>query len=536
VVGILNLGAEAGVPSANFLWPHEREIAFALIPTFTSDPRLMKMIGAMLAMGLDQTVRIGELPGMRRKCVNTNDGNLRIDFYPAHGQHRGKSRAATKPLDYTDSPYRAYIDDWINYRDCDGLESVDELIFGDPNRPGKCYLLGLCLRTLNIILKEATGDETASFHMLRHTQICIELTQDLIKGAAPTAVKKSDQLAAGAGHKNDLTTYTCYFHTPEVVMRFWIDRVLENYRNSPEVVGSWLGKAPNSLTKARARHGGDGKYLGNLLDQAAKQVAPSTINQPLLDDVPARPLLSIVNGAGSFRQVLYVLNTLCAGKLLNVIASRNDTTPDRIVGMCRVIVDVANQVVSHSKRVEVSKNANGDVVLQTARTLIETAHCHYPLMEAILASPLDALMFATEPTDTICAAAMSWVATKQGKYISLAKTESVVPLVSFLVEAGVPPANFIVNVAVDDPLKSGVAGEVLRRPDVLDALSIFERLSGASPQVVAVSFAKGRPDLYLMLSRNRVTGEKVCAPAETRTNRLHALMLAIMVWIKLSRS
>jgi hypothetical protein len=103
------------------------------------------------------------------------------------------------------------------------------------------------------------------------------------------------------------------------------------------------------------------------------------------------------------------------------------------------------------------------------------------------------------------------------------------------VGAGVPASNFYLAVAVKDPANSTLLNEVLHSVDVIRSLSVFERLAGTSLQVVAVCKAKGRPNLYLMLSRNRIAADKACAPAEARTNRLHALMLAIAVWIEISK-
>jgi hypothetical protein len=536
IVGILNAGAEVGVPKANFLWPHEHQLAYALIPTFTSDPRLIKMLGAMLGLGMGQPVRISDLPGIRRMCINTNDGKLRIDLFPSRGHHRGKSAAAPRPLDYTDSPWRHHIDDWIKYRDHDDEVAEDYLIFGDPNRPGKCYMLGLCLRLLNQILKEATGDDTASFHMLRHTQICAELTQDLINAGTPTAIKKSDQMAARAGQKSDLTTYLSYFHTPETVMRFWIDQILQDYSNSPAVAALWLGKAPNTLTQAQSRHKSDEKYLENLLAQAARQVTPSEVNQPLDADRPARPLLCAVTNDVSFQRILYVLNSLYAGKTVNVIANRNDITVDRVIDICSAIIAVANTAVSPLKRIHLSINPTGDAVLQAARALLKAAHCRYPIKEPVLSVALENLMATSLPTPEICAAAQSWLSSKHGKYIALTQPDSVAPFLSFLLDAEVPRANFFIAAAVEDSLSPTVADELLSRPDVLAATYVFERLASTSPQVIAVSPSKGRSEIYLMLSRIRIPAGKVCPPAAGRTNRIHALMLAAAVWIAMSKS
>jgi integrase len=531
VANVFSGGSEAAVPSANVLWPHEREKAFALIPDFTSDTRLQKMLSGLFAFGSGRPVRIGELPGMRWRCINSKNGKLRVDFSPSRGQHKGKSKAAARPLDYTDSPTRSHIEEWLKYRERDGIENDDELVFGDPNRPGRCYRLGLCLRLVNQILKEATGDLNASFHMLRHTVICDELRADLVNAESPTSIKHSHQVAASAGHQNDLTTYSNYFHTPEPVIRFWLDKALAKYRNSAAVLGAWLKTLPNSLTKFRSSHGHQDNCFDELLRQAAGQVrASSGINLSQFE-VPKVVRVPFANGEGSFQQILFVLNGLYAGKSLSVVASRNDTTPEWIVQICRNVIEVANKAVSHQKRQHISLNANDDFVVQSARVLIESVFCFYPIREPILAGPLAVV----QATPEIRSAVAAWYCTKQGKYLSMRDPDAVVPLASFLVGAGVPASNFYLAVAVKDPANSTLLNEVLHSVDVIRSLSVFERLAGTSLQVVAVCKAKGRPNLYLMLSRNRIAADKACAPAEARTNRLHALMLAIAVWIEISK-
>jgi integrase len=326
------VGSEDALPQANVIWPNEMLQAFKLIPHFTSDLRLQKMLCAMLGMGFGNPLRIGDLPGLTAGCISRKEGRLRVDIFHRHGQHKGKSAAATRPLDYHGLEYSEYIESWLDYRELDGEFGDDVLIFGDPNRFGKCYRLGLCLRLLNQILKAATGDPNASFHMLRHTYISKEIAKDLLIANMPTSITRSKEVAVKAGQKNDLTSYSSYFHFPEVIVRRWIDADLSKISNSPAVVGKWLSCQANTLTVAKGRKSGEEGYCESLLRQAASSYWPK--KRPFNPEIDLAQIKCIpcLDQESGFQKTLHILNAIVAGFALQVIAARNDTTPEHVVG------------------------------------------------------------------------------------------------------------------------------------------------------------------------------------------------------------
>jgi integrase len=529
-------GSEDAMPHANIIWPHEKGLAFKLIPHFTSDLRLQGMLYSMLAMGCGNPVRIGDLPGLTAGCISRNEGRLRLDIFHRHGQHKGKSGAATRPLDYLGLEYSEYIRSWLDYREMDAEFGEDVLIFGDPNRPGKCYRLGLCLRLLNQILKAATGDPSASFHMLRHTCICNEIVEDLLIADIPTSIARSKEIAARAGQKNDLTTYSSYFHIPEIVIRRWIDANLSEISKSPMVAGLWLNSGANTLTVAKGRSCGDEDFLEDRLRQAASTYWPekrSTNDEIDLSLIKCIPCLDAESG---FQKTLHILNAVVAGLGLQVIAARNDTTPEHVVDICRVVIKSANAALSQDMRKRVAATANSDFLLKSAKSLIDEVFCYFPIVERVLEGPLQYLRTAVQPDDAMRAAVLSWEEAKQGKYTDLTDSSLVAPLASFLVGAGVPAQNFYICLALRKEVSDVIAAKRLTDSDVVSAQSVFEKLANTSLQVVRVTHAKGRPNLYLMFSRNRIIQGKLPSSAESRTNRIHALMLALSVWIELFKT
>lgn len=532
VPAVFSAGEEIAFPKANVLWPDELKSAFLSIPRFTSDARLQKMLAAMLALGCGNPTRIGDLPGLTFGCIDSKNGKLRIDIAPRRGHHRGKSSAATRPLDYTDAPYSSSIREWLALRERDGEAGDDVLVFGDPNCPEKCFRLGLCLRLLNQILKVATGDGSASFHIFRHSWICDELASVLLAGGIPVSISGSHKAAKKAGHRNEWTTYTSYFHIPEGVIRHWIDRRFCAELDSPEVVGAWLLRLPNTLTVARSRSVVKAEYFSELMLSAAAAAVANEISNSLSEPEQHVTCIPALNGDGSYQQILFVLGALFEDRKLNVIAARNDTTADHVVRICRAVIGVSNLAISQGMRKHVPPGANSEFVVESAKSLLSKVFCTFPIVEPVLDGPLNALRNAIEPTEEMRAAAAAWVSAKTGKYLALGAPETASPMLNFLIGAGTPASNFFLSVAVKDPASEEMRSSVLSRPEVCHCLSVLERSAKTSLQVVAVCKAKGRPSSYLMLSRNRITGERACSSAEIRTNRLHALMLSLSVWIQ----
>jgi integrase len=521
------------MPRANVLWPDEAAIAFRLITSFTSDVRLQFMLAALISLGCDNPVRIGDLPGLTTGCFNRANGRLRVDIAHRLSQHSGKSDSATRPLDYTGAPNSEHITRWLDYREMDGEVGDDVLVFGDPNQRGKCYRLGLCLRLLNQILKSATGDSTASFHMLRHTCITRELRADLLEADVPHSIATSKRVAAKAGHSNDQTSYVYYFHSADVVTRFWIDHELEKASNSVAIVAPWLNCLPNSLTVSKGRYQGQGRYLEMRLRGAAfGKVAIERSTTVGLDSALIKSVARL-DAETSFQKTMHIMTGLRADLSLKVIASRNDVSPEHVVQVCWAVINVACKVIPESKNRAVASGANDDHVCEESKKFINDVFCHFPIQEQILESTLAALRSAVEPDDGMRAAALAWQNTKQGKYINLENPEIVAPLVKFLITSGVPASNFFIRIAVNK--LSELETDGVDRIDVEGAQALFISLARTALHVADVSPQGGRPNLYLMLCRNRIELGKTCSSADSRTNRVHALMLTLAVWIEISK-
>jgi integrase len=527
---------ERSSPAANVIWDHEVDRAFALVPKVTSDIRMRKQLRAVLALADSEFVRIGDIPSLRissiQKVVGTN--LLGIAVYPRQCDHQGKSDAVRRPLNVTKSRNREWIDAWIAQRDADAA-SPDELLFGDPNFPEKCYKFGQCQRLLNKILKLATNDQTVSFHTFRHTHASFELMNVLLTADVASSISRVHTISVRAAHKSERTTFESYFHMPERPIRHWIDKALSKHFRSPSVVGKWLDEKPNSLTVSGRRAGDPSAHHQARLYEAAmadleKCVLPGIEEKSIIqDEVPESGL--------SFDNIFQILRGIYLKRKLGVIASNSNTTDSQVAAICRLVISNAVKLGCIKESEILPAGANDLTVLNLASELLIRMHCHFSHKEedVLLAanSFFDGLSL---PIQEVIDGVQAWLSCKRGRTISCINADRVRPLISMLVAAGLPASNFILRVQVKDPNAPNLLEKIRARVEVLAALSLIEVVANTTVQLEAVGIAKGRPHLYFMLARSRLTSGQVGASAKCRMNRLHGMLLALSVWCSVNSS
>ena len=253
-------GEEVSVVAANVVWPHEIKRAFELIADFGFDERLKQMMRVMLALGADNKLRIGEVRSLRLSSLRPAGDDLLIEIAPRRSHHSGKSSAARRMLTLRNAEHCMIVKVWLQRRETESAEPGD-LLFGDPHQSDKGYKLGACQRLLNQMLRSATGDPDISFHSLRHSVICQELLQPLMKAGDHHTISPTHQTAVESGHRHESTTFINYFHMPEGSIRFWIDKAVASHLDSPAVAAKWLGRPAATLRQGRLRAANQSDFL-----------------------------------------------------------------------------------------------------------------------------------------------------------------------------------------------------------------------------------------------------------------------------------
>ena len=533
---LFNKATEECVPRANALWPHQIANAFNRIAKTTNDPRLQKMMGAILALGVEGIFRIGEVPSLRLSNVKvdaTGDG-IYVAVRPGRQHHKGKSNAAAKIIKLSISPYRHFIEEWLKQRDIDAADVDADLLFGDPNFPHKCYRMGMCIRLINKILKEATGDPTISFHTLRHSNIGSELLLIFLASVKHTSISATHRLMVAAAHQSEITTYESYFHRPEVVVRHYLDKAVRPFLASPAIVAKWTDVKANTLGVSRGRSKSPEMYFSQVLHATAQQgLAGFTV--PVVPEVmPLSDQMDLSGRVSSFQFIFNILRGIYSKLTPTVVASRNDTTEACVMNYCRHVIQVAASLRGFDPEKFPSAKANDEVTYSYTMKLIQEArlHCHFtPDTEQALEPLRQYFQTLAAPTVEISEAIQAWQICKRGVAISAVKSDRLDPLLKLCKTAGLVFSNFILRVQVSDPTDSKIQAMVLQRSDVTDVLTLFHSMGNTAINVDVVKFAQGRPDLYLMLSRARLLPGKAAESAQCRMNRWHALMLTAAVWV-----
>lgn len=530
---LFNGAKEHATPNANYLWRDEVQSAFELIPYITSDPRLQQTIPVMLAIGTGGSVRAGEMRSLRVGDIKTGGGKLVVYLLPKRSHHQGKSRAARRTLDLTHSPQKLLIEVWQQRRRDESAEE-DDLLFGDPHIPQRGYRLGTCQRLLNQVLRMATGDSLVSFHTLRHTVICDDLRDTLMNAAVHQSISPVHRIKVQAGHQHEWTTFLSYFHLPEKAIRFWIDKAVARHIDHPVVVASWLGASADTLRQNRHRTKNKCGYLAALLrDFAQRKVAGTTV--PTVAPISCRSeLTAVATREVTFNHFFCVLTDMEKGLGMAAICSRNATSEDKVIRVCRITADLVSRLESGAREKSscLSGNANDQAALDHAGRAIRRVGCHFEsAVEPHLVGLVHLLTSATLPNLNLRIAVHAWLNCKKGHVLSLTDAEAIKPLITLLAQAGVSPTNMLFRIQVDDPLDPVQSADALGRLDVSSALTALE-LSCSAAQIESVRTRRGRPDVYLLLSRNRLSNGKPGASASSRMNRFHALMLALAIWIE----
>ncbi|MDP2267962.1 MAG: hypothetical protein Q8K46_02235, partial [Deltaproteobacteria bacterium] len=210
-------------------------------------------------------------------------------------------------------------------------------LFGDPNQPKKLYRFGHCVRLINDLLKDCTGDDTVSFHSLRHTTASSRCFRLLTEPAKPSAIEPLHVLMHQIGHASAATLWNTYFHFPEFALRKAVDRVDAVMQISSTEAGYWLGELPSTLRQQRHRVNDElaSDFYQRLLNhkvfgpQSASYQPGGPFNLPRVKGPSATATTSV-----EYHWVLTALNAIALGLEPTVICSRLSCTAPVLKGLC----------------------------------------------------------------------------------------------------------------------------------------------------------------------------------------------------------
>jgi Phage integrase family len=517
--------------AANVVWPHEITRTFELIADFGLDERLKQTMRVMLALGADNKLRIGEVRSLRLSSLRREGEDLLIEIAPRRSHHSGKSSAARRILTSRNTDHCLVVREWLKRREAESAEPGD-LLFGDPHHPDKGYKLGACQRLLNQILRLSTGEPEISFHSLRHSVIGHELLQVLMNAGDHHTISPIHRTAVESGHRHESTTFINYFHMPEGPIRFWIDKAVASHLDSPVVAAKWLGKPAATLRQARRRAASQSDFLTRqlrtlALSRVAAEVTVS-VEEPRPSASAPSPHTSI-----SMIGLSRLLMDIKGPYSMSGICSRNSADEATVVQVCRIVAVMVGDLEHRSCQANLSAKANAKACLDFARSCLQRIDfCFGAREEPYLAGLARQLDEVVAPSEALAKAATAWTQCLTGKVLSFTEADSLRALIE-LIQAAISPDHLVVRVQVDDPHNLEQAREALDRIEVTAAQTVIESIYQAAVQIECVKKRRGRPDVYLVLSRLRTGTGRPAGSASCRMGQFHGLLFTLCVWNQL---
>lgn len=523
---------------ANLIWPDEQAMALAQVAAVSRDERVVEQCRALITLGCSGLFRIGELPSLRTDDIQETEQGLRIEIDPGRGTHGGKSRAARRVVHLKAVEAVRHV---LTLRDRRNMESlygsdVPVHLFGDPNKQGKLYRFGHCVRLINDVLKTCSGDDSVSFHTLRHTSATDRCFQLLTEPTVPTAIAPLHILLNEMGHASALTLWNSYFHLSEFAIRRAIDDVDEVKQVTSTEASFWLQEAHSTLRQQRFRSStaDNAGFFMQRLDQ--KAFAPA-----LGEHRPGRPYglayrctqTQTIETPLEYQWVVKALSVVMSGTDSSVAISRLSCTADQLKRVCQAV-----QRSLHSLRLGRYQRPTS-LLLDTAGVDHSLAWAHDHLralgwsfqISAGSRLPLIANYLNKHVTQRATVdAATAWCAMFDHQALSLADHGASLNFLRLLGEAEFPPQALVARVQESD----ADATLAERKSTQQTATDLIKHLSleslGTDIRIEHVRPRRGYPSCYLMLGRFAFSSNGPAPSAGLRMREVHGLFFALRVF------
>lgn len=524
----------------NVLWPKEQNTALRLAYGATADERTNSQCMVILALGIGGLFRIGELPALTTSDFEATDQGLRIKVDPGRGLHGGKSIAARRVVRIEDATAISLILNWVTRRNEESQTTSTEevLVFGDPKRRRALYRFGQCTRLVNQILKQCSGDDSVSFHTLRHTGASMRMLRILEIGHLPLAVDPLDETCHEIGHEGPSTLAKTYAHLFEFALRRAIDRALGMTEITSTEAASWLNKAPTTLRQQKRRSQTPFKsdYFASILSDAAWGKHPPGDPADM-----AVPLAAIALPVPSAKQsvdlkwVLHALDLLQGRTKLPKALLQLSCSEDQLVGLCQAIASVFRQMNDSQLRSFVPTllaTASIKHHLDVSSALLRRPNWSFkPNNTPVLTKILKAVISRCNSTEASTTGS-AWLKMQKKGVLDLEDVVAAKVLLDFLNSAGLPPQCLVYR-----RQKNSLAthSDEVNNATLPTIESIVTDAFDASVRIEEVEVRRGFPFHYLLFSRKPLQPGKKAAPATLRMSEFHGLFFTLCIFWELKK-
>lgn len=534
---------EATRVHTNLIWPHEQQRALELAATVSPDERVCRQVQVMLALGSGGLFRVGDLPGLTTKDLQEAGSGLRVHLNPGRGIHGGKSRASRRIVRLHDPALIGLINQWRVRRNLESGLGPNEalLLFGDPHTPRKLYRVGHCIRLVNDILRRATGDDSVSFHSLRHAGATARAYTLLTQAQSLSAVSPLDELCHEMGHATRQTLWSTYFHLPEFALRKASDLIPAIAALSAEEAAFWLALTPAALRQRACRAASESVQTADLYLQWVQQLADGaspTLRRPgecrAFQQPAATPPLT--NASKDLHWVRQALAVIAQGSTSEAACMLLSCAPEDLRLLCLAIQLALGSLTTVGRNQSsplLLASADTDHALAWARQQITRQHLAFDLGSNALLHVLAIFLEQNAHTPTCAEAALAWTKMRRRNVLSMHDPVATQAMLHLLRQASFPGDALVVRIQSEtDSSNEGL----LRTESSMREIRASVQLGvGASVRIERVRPRRGQPDLYLVVGRSRMTPGISAPSASLRMCEFHGLLFSLCVYQSMTK-
>jgi Phage integrase family len=524
---------------ANTIWNTEIDQALKLAATVNDDTRICASAQALIAIGAIFPIRIGEVRALRLEDFRKLSEGLELRFSPRRFQHQGKSQSAKRLMHTNEARWLPYITDWLKRRIDEEQDAHGKtaLLFGDPHRPTYTYQFSMCSRLVNRILKEVTGDESVSFHTLRHAWVNRSILECFAEDGEHQAPSRLHAIAAQVGHADIRTTLEHYFHRPDQALRVALNNYWRTQKLSSNVVGYWTGSTSTQLRKAKQRDlQSSSFYLTCLEKQALNNTSASHCPKDvgtdhfIVNDLPKSKPPTI-------KQVSKILEDLSNGLPLITISIRCSCTAqlvDKVIDQAVAVLNDLLSIQGHRRSCISVEKVTSDLKIAWISNRTRFLKIRPSLKAEPSTTSLVENQFKNQrPTGLQRDAVRSWVHCKADSGISIPENLDATPMLEWLLSGGVKPNCLLLRIPAKSFTSPHDHALALSSESTLSAVQQLREKFGSFFRTEMVKLRAVHQAPYLLLAPTPLPQvSQVISPAQLRMNRLHGLLFSLAVWIK----
>jgi site-specific recombinase XerD len=518
---------------ANLVWDHELLQCFSQVPGHSNDDRAIQSTQTLFALAAGFPLRISEAHGLRLEDFHETAAGLELRYHPRRHQHQGKSHAAKRLMTCKDKRWIAVIQSWLERRRAEevGAAGNEALLFGDPHSFEKTYKFGTCTRLVNRLLKQVTGDETVSFHTLRHAWVNRHILDTLSNDTVHSEVDPLHVIAVQVGHSDLKTTLECYFHRPDELLRVSLNKHWSNRAISSRTTAFWTTVSSAALRKGKQRHKSPHSAYWQAIRSTACPHVAHQYTQLLLGAQSRGAKLDLL-------LVRKVFNDICGGLAGHSISARAGISDDQLAQVLRHSTQVMNTLLTLEGRAretiqttEVSQDFGRSWLTAQLKELgIAPSHINEPSWDELAVR----LQRSSASASVHAGVVDYWMRERQTHGIALSSGSGLDAFLGWLRESGIQHNCLALRVPTDpDELKDAGA----RAKVALDSNEFLIELRRHFHQGVRVEAVRRRSRSdrpYLMVARGPISASTKVAPAaQLRMQHFHGLLFCMSVWMQM---